>query len=115
MANNSLEHDLKVLDLIEENPSISQREIATSAGMSVGKVNFVLNALVEKGLVKASNFKKSNNKMGYIYKLTPQGLAEKTQITLRFLKRKMDEHAMIEQQIEQLRAKLESAETQGKE
>jgi len=80
----SLEYDYRILQLVEQQPDISQRQLAEELGVSVGKANYVLNALLDRGLVKAQNFKKSNNKIGYVYVLTPVGLAEKAGITASF-------------------------------
>jgi EPS-associated MarR family transcriptional regulator len=100
------EAHLKILKKIESNPHISQRKLAEELGVSVGKVNYCLKALIDKGLVKAGNFKRSPDKMAYLYLLTPKGIEEKTKLTASFLKRKIAEHEKITQEIEQL--KLES-------
>jgi EPS-associated MarR family transcriptional regulator len=102
----SLEYDYRILELVEQQPDISQRQLAEALGVSVGKANYVLNALLDRGLVKAQNFKKSNNKIGYVYVLTPQGLAEKASITARFLKRKLDEYDRLKAEIEEIKRKL---------
>ena len=106
MPNTNLEYDYRILDKLEDQPDISQRELAEYLGVSVGKANFVLTALIDRGLVKAENFKKSNNKAGYLYLLTPKGLAEKVGITARFLLRKQAEYDRLKAEIEQLEAKL---------
>ena len=82
----------RVLRLLEDKPDITQREIAETLGVSLGGVNYCLRALVDKGLVKIHNFQNSKNKLGYVYLLTPHGIAEKTSLTTRFLKRKMQEY-----------------------
>lgn len=92
----------KILKSIEENPTQSQRELSKSLGISLGKVNYCLNALVGKGWVKANSFRKNPHKSGYLYLLTPSGIDEKARVTLRFLKRKMVEYEQIKQEIEQL-------------
>ena len=97
---------LRVMRVLEENPQATQREIASELGVSLGGVNYCIKALVDTGFVKLSNFAKSNNKVGYAYILTPDGLAEKTQITARFLKRKMNEYEMLKKEIEQLKAEV---------
>lgn len=89
----------KILKSIEENPKQSQRELSQSLGVSLGKMNYCLRALVDKGLVKANNFRKNPNKAGYLYLLTPKGVDEKTTVTIRFLKRKMDEYERLKQEI----------------
>lgn len=102
------EYRYKILKLIETNPAISQRELARELDISLGKTNFCLRALMEKGLLKASNFRNSKNKMGYFYKLTPKGIEEKTAVTLRFLKRKIQEYERLKSEIDQIRADAES-------
>lgn len=97
------EYRYKVLKLLDENPSVSQREIAKELGISLGKVNYCLKALVERGLVKAGNFRNSQNKQGYAYLLTPKGIEDKARVTTRFLKRKVNEYQALEAEIEQLR------------
>ena len=91
-----------VMRLIEAQPEISQRELARELGVSLGKTNYCLKALIDKGWVKANNFKNSNNKMAYVYKLTPNGIDEKARITIRFLKRKMEEYEDLKEEIEML-------------
>ena len=98
----SLEYDYRILKLVEQQPDISQRQFAEALGVSVGKANYVLNALLDRGLVKAQNFKKSKKKSVMSYVLTPQGLAEKASITARFLKRKLDEYDRLKAEIEEI-------------
>jgi len=97
------ETNLKILKHIELNPNVSQRELAKELGVSVGKVNYCLRSLIDKGFVKASNFKRSTNKLSYLYLLTPRGIEEKISLTANFLKRKIVEHEKITQEIEQLK------------
>ncbi len=97
------EYRYKILKILATNPEISQRDLARKLGVSLGRVNFCLKALIEKGLLKASNFRNNQNKMAYMYLLTPQGLEEKTVITARFLKLKLQEHAKLQAEIEELR------------
>ena len=92
-----------VLKLIEKNPSITQRQLASELGVSVGKANYCLKALIDKGWVKANNFKNSNNKLAYIYKLTPSGIEQKARFTVIFLKRKMSDYESLKQDIEMLK------------
>ncbi|MFM1896562.1 MAG: hypothetical protein RLZZ385_1636 [Pseudomonadota bacterium] len=92
----------RILKSIEENPNQSQRELSQSLGVSLGKLNYCLRALMDKGLVRARNFKENPNKSGYLYLLTPQGVEEKAAVTLRFLKRKMQEYEAIKAEIERL-------------
>jgi EPS-associated MarR family transcriptional regulator len=97
------EYRYKLLQLLEANPQISQRELARSLGISLGKVNYCLNALIEKGLVKARNFKNNKAKRAYIYYLTPRGFQEKAQVTVRFFRQKMAEYEALRSEIEALR------------
>ena len=97
------EYRYKILKILATNPEISQRDLAKKLDISLGRVNFCLKALIEKGLLKASNFRNNQNKLAYMYLLTPQGLEEKTVITARFLKLKLQEHAKLQAEIEELR------------
>ena len=97
------ETHLKILKHIESNPHISQRQLAQELGVSVGKINYCVQALISKGLVKAGNFKRSSSKMRYLYLLTPIGFEEKTRLTASFLKKKIAEHEIITIEIEQLK------------
>lgn len=92
----------RVLRLLEENPEMSQRDIAAAVGISVGGVHYCLSALVEKGMVKLGNFSAANDKRRYAYILTPKGLTEKAALTSRFLKRKMEEYEALKKEIEAL-------------
>jgi len=93
----------RVLRLIEENPHFSQREISTALGVSLGGVNYCLRALAAKGLLKIENFRRSGSKIGYLYLLTPDGIAEKTNLTEAFLRRKMAEYEALREEIEAVR------------
>ncbi len=97
---------LKVLRLLQDNPDLTQRELAQRLGMSVGGLNYCLKALMEKGLVKMHNFQSSKNKFKYVYLLTPQGIAEKVALTSRFLKRKMEEYDALKVEIEALKVEV---------
>lgn len=99
----------RVLCLIEKNPRVSQREIASALGVSLGGVNYCLKALAGKGLLKIENFRKSGNKIGYLYLLTPEGIAQKTHLTEAFLKRKMAEYRALRGEIESVRSSIKSA------
>jgi len=95
LLNGIMENDqdhLNLLRKIKNKPESSQRELAEELGFSLGKLNYCLNALKSKGLVKIGNFKKNPNKIGYIYVLTPKGIAEKTKLTIDFMKRKIKEY-----------------------
>jgi EPS-associated MarR family transcriptional regulator len=97
------EYRYKILKLVEHNPAISQRELAMQLGISLGKVNFCLKALIERGLLKATNFRNNKNKLAYMYLLTPSGIEEKASITMRFLKHKLQEYETLQVEIEELR------------
>lgn len=97
------EYRYKILKRLENNPEISQRELAGELGISLGRVNYCIQALTDKGWVKANNFRNSKNKRRYVYLLTPRGLEEKAKITLHFLKIKMAEHEALKQEINELR------------
>ena len=96
----------KVLKIIESNPEITQRALANELGVSLGKANYCLKSLMEKGWVKANNFKNSNNKLAYAYLLTPQGIEQKGLITVQFLKRKMAEYEDLRHEIEELQKEV---------
>jgi len=98
---------LGVLRLLEDSPSRSQREVASELGMSLGKVNYLLKALLDKGFVKIQNFRNSSNKRAYAYLLTPEGVAAKTELTKRFLARKITEYDALKLEIERLRRETE--------
>ncbi len=95
-----------VLRTLDANPRTSQRELADSLGMSLGKANYCLKALVDKGHVKMHNFRNSRNKLAYAYLLTPSGVAAKASLTARFLKRKMAEYEALRVEIEELRQEV---------
>ncbi|MBK5914647.1 MarR family EPS-associated transcriptional regulator [Rhodocyclus purpureus] len=96
----------RVLKLLHDKPDISQRDLADQLGVSHGKMNYCLNALIDKGLVKLENFQSSQHKFKYAYLLTPAGIAEKAALTGRFLKRKMAEYEALKAEIEALQADL---------
>jgi EPS-associated MarR family transcriptional regulator len=93
----------RIMRILQDNPDLTQRELADKLGMSVGGLNYCLNALIDKGFVKMGNFQKSKNKFKYVYLLTPQGIAEKVALTSRFLKRKMEEYEALKVEIEALK------------
>ncbi|MDA1082650.1 MAG: MarR family EPS-associated transcriptional regulator [Gemmatimonadetes bacterium] len=95
---------LGVLRLLDASPSRTQREVAGELGMSLGKANYVLKALLGKGFVKVQNFRSSANKRGYAYLLTPEGVAGKAELTRRFLARKIEEYDALRLEIERLKA-----------
>ena len=100
-------HHYKLLKIIEANPAIQQREMAKAMGVSLGKANYCLQALVQKGLVKMDNFRRADNKLAYSYLLTPSGIEEKARLTVSFLKSKVAEYDAIRNEIEELRREAE--------
>ena len=103
---------LHLLRLIEAKPEMSQRDLAQELGTSLGKVNYCLKALIDKGLVKVHNFRNNQNKLGYAYLLTPRGIESKAAITVQFLRRKMAEYESLKHEIVQLQ--LDVAATESK-
>lgn len=102
---------LRVLRALEVNPELSQRQLAAELGVSLGGVNYALKALVKRGFVKAGNFRKSGNKVAYLYVLTPQGVAEKTSLAAAFLGRKLEEYEVLKQEIEALKGEVDSGDS----
>lgn len=100
------EYRYKLLSKINDNPHLSQRELASELGISLGKVNFCLKALVEVGLVKVDNFRNSKNKSGYLYLLTPKGIEQKAKVTKKFLMAKIEEHGALVKEIEELQKEV---------
>ena len=92
----------RLLKFLEEHTTATQREVAQALGVSVGKANYCLRALIEKGWVKVRNFRNSNKKAAYLYVLTPRGIQEKVDVTLSFLRRKRDEYDQLAAEIETL-------------
>ena len=99
MKNNQDHFD--VLRKIQKKPNSTQRELASELGFSLGKLNYCLKALQKKGLVKIENFKKNPNKINYFYVLTPAGIAEKTKLTVNFMKRKMKEYDELSKELKE--------------
>jgi len=97
----------KILRLLEASPGMSQREVARELGVSVGKVNYSLQALMRRGWIKANNFKNSQNKAAYMYLLTPGGIEAKTKLAMQFLRVKMDEYDKLGLEIERVRREIE--------
>jgi EPS-associated MarR family transcriptional regulator len=100
------EAHFRVLRLLELKPTMSQRELALEAGVSLGKTNYCIKALLEKGLIKVHNFKSNKRKLAYVYLLTPAGITEKTVLTQRFLLQKMEEYEVIKAEIELLKKEV---------
>lgn len=104
---------LELLKLLQQQPQMSQRDLAQAMGVSLGKANYCLNALMEKGLVKLERFRANPDKRQYAYLLTPAGLTEKSRITMEFLRHKVAEYEALEKEIEQLRGDLENRRIQS--
>jgi EPS-associated MarR family transcriptional regulator len=102
------EYRVKIIKRLEEDPEISQRALATELGVSLGKVNYCLHALIEKGFVKANNFKNSRNKKAYAYLLTQKGIVEKARATTRFLDCKLAEYERLQREIESLKREVQA-------
>lgn len=103
------ETNLKLLRYLEAHPQVSQRELAEHLGVSLGKANYCLKALIEKGLVKARNFKNNDNKRQFLYLLTPSGVEAKARITVSFLRRKMQEYEELKSEITQLQQEVDDS------
>ena len=104
---------LEILKLLDAQPQMSQRDLAQAMGVSLGKANYCLKALMEKGHVKLGNFRRNPDKREYAYLLTPAGVQEKTRITMAFLRRKVAEYEALEMEIEQLRDELKNRRIQS--
>ena len=98
---------LDLLRKLESNPKLTQRELSQEMGVSLGKVNYCIRKLTEKGLIKISNFKQNPKKMGYVYLLTPEGIEEKTRLSISFLKRKVIEYEILKKEINVLQLESE--------
>ena len=101
------EYRYRILKILNNKPEASQREIARELGVSLGRVNYCFQALIEKGLIKVNNFRKNESKRAYLYVLTPKGMREKGRVTLRFLSLKLDEYENLKREVEQLRQEAE--------
>ena len=100
-------HHYGLLKTLEGNPGLSQRDLAKKLGVSLGKINFCLNALVAKGSLKINNFRNSDNKLAYAYLLTPSGVEQKARMTVQFLKYKVQEYERLRAEIEELQREAE--------
>lgn len=107
MTPNTQETHLKVLRHLEDHPDITQRELAVALGISLGKANYCLKALINKGLIKAKNFKNNDNKRAYLYILTPKGIETKARISVKYLRRKIAEYEALSTEIEQLKTEID--------
>jgi EPS-associated MarR family transcriptional regulator len=108
-------HNAQIIRDISKNPTISQRELAQKNRISLGKVNYAIKSLIDKGYIKVQNFSASNNKHKYMYVLTPAGMYEKAKLTSKFLKWKMEEYERIKKEIEELEADVNGVEQAGTE
>ena len=102
---NTDEEYLKLLREINKDPEISQRNLSNELDISLGKINYCLKALKTKGLIKIKNFKKNKDKIGYLYYLTPKGISEKTNITIKFMKLKMKEYDELKKELDSMKSK----------
>ncbi|MBD3213038.1 MAG: MarR family EPS-associated transcriptional regulator [Candidatus Lokiarchaeota archaeon] len=103
-----IEKIYKILDHFHKNPQITQRDLVEDLDLSLGKVNFLISSLVNKGLIKLERFKNSRNKRGYLYLLTPKGLKEKTIITKKFLQYQLEEYERLKERIDYLKKSIET-------
>ena len=110
----SVETQYKVMRLLDANPAMSQRDVARALGISVGKVNYCLQALILKGCVKATNFRNSRNKAAYMYLLTPRGVNEKARLTVEFLQRKVREYEALRDEIREMRREASAGQTRAR-
>ena len=99
---NHSEEELEILRKIEEDPNLTQRQIAEHLGLSLGKINYLMQALLSKGLLMVGNFKRSDNKLGYLYLLTPEGVETKKKLTTLFLRRKSEEFDKLKKEMEHI-------------
>ena len=107
------EYRYRILKLLEADPQASQRKLADQLGISLGRVNYCLKALIDKGLVKANNFRNSTNKRAYLYLLTPRGIEERARVTARFLRVKLDEYEILKRELEELQREATKLEESG--
>ena len=101
-----IDTEYTLLKILKDNPEMTQRQLSAELGLSLGKTNYVLHALIDKGLMKLSNFKRSNNKVGYLYLLTPEGVEEKSILAKNFLERKSGQYNRLKKEIEILKSEL---------
>ena len=108
---NNDELKLAIFNSLDEKPNVSQRTLASNLNVSLGSINYCLKALVSKGFIKVKNFKKSNNKLSYSYILTPKGISQKFTLTQQFLKWKLKEYSILQEEIRSLKNKLSNIES----
>jgi|TARA_B110000495_G_C22999284_1_gene589520 EPS-associated MarR family transcriptional regulator len=99
---NHSEVELEILRKLEENPNLTQRQMAEHMGLSLGKINYLMQALLGKGFLIVDNFRRSDNKSGYLYLLTPKGVEKKRKLTLMFLQRKSEEFDKLKKEIQRM-------------
>ncbi len=104
-----LEETVKLLNHIHENPEATQRVLVKELDFSLGKVNYIIKALTEKGIIKLKRFKSSRKKAGYLYLLTPKGVKRKAEITRKFLEQRLEEYDKMQEEIKMLKIRLENA------
>ena len=104
MTNQELEY--RALKILEQQPDLTQRQLAKELGVSLGKTHYLVKSLIDMGWIKLNNFQRSDNKWGYAYLLTPIGIVEKAAITVRFLARKQREHTQLQEEIVQLQEEV---------
>ena len=109
-SNKLTSDDLNVLRHLESEQKVSQRDLSNSLGISLGKVNFIIRALIDKGIIKAQNFKNNKNKRAYAYYLTREGIEEKSRLTIKFFQRKMNEYDNLKSELKALQAEIEKNE-----
>ena len=103
---NNQELEFRALRILEQQPDLTQRQLAKELGVSLGKSHYLVKSLIDVGWVKLDNFQRSDNKLGYVYLLTPVGIVEKAALTMRFLARKQREHAQLQEEITQLQEEV---------
>ena len=106
MKMSQLDNEYTLLKVIKDNPEMTQRQLSKELGLSLGKTNYLMRALVDKGWVKLTNFRRSNNKIGYLYVITPKGITEKSILAKNFLERKSIEYFKLKNEIEILKSEL---------
>ena len=106
MKHNQIDNEYKLLKMIKDNPEMTQRQLSKELGLSLGKTNYLIHALMDKGWVKLTNFRHSNNKIGYLYIITRKGLTEKGILAKNFLERKSAEYFKLKKEIEILKGEL---------
>ena len=101
-----IDNKYKLLKIIKENPEMTQRQLSNALGLSLGKTNYLIHSLLSKGWVKLENFRRSNNKSGYLYLITPSGIEEKSVLARKFLKRKSAQYNRLKKEIEILKSEI---------